>query len=84
MTFNILNESYQFKNGDVIAIFKVSGSDKKYIMYAVDDYEKDETKILISYLEKDVNDYDIIVPISDLNERKKIVTMVKEMIKGGI
>ena len=84
MSFNVLNENYQFKNGDVITVFKLENSDKRCIVYAVDDYEKNESKILVSYLETDESGYDQIVPIEDSEQRKKIINLIKEMIKGGL
>jgi len=83
MTFNILNENYQFKKGDVISVFKIDNSNKKYIMYAVEDYVKNESKILVSYLEKDSDGHDYIVPIYDKDENKKVINLVKQLLVGG-
>ncbi len=83
MSFNVLTENKQFKNGDVIAVFKVNNSPKKYIMYSVEDYDEDESKILISYLEKGNNGYDKIVSIENPLERKKIISLIKNMIEEG-
>ena len=80
--FTVINENYEFKDGDVIAVFKINDSEKTYVMYSVDDFEKDESKIMVSYLEKDSNNNDIIVKIHDINERKRIIGIIKEIIKG--
>ena len=73
MSFNVLTENKQFKNGDVIAVFKVNNSPKKYIMYSVEDYDEDESN----------NGYDKIVSIENPLERKKIISLIKNMIEEG-
>ncbi len=83
MKFNILNENYEFKEGQVLAIFTLDDDPTEYIIYSVDDYEKNESKILISYLTADENNQDHIKPIEDINERHKIINVFKEIIKGG-
>ncbi len=83
MKFNILNENYEFKEGQVLAIFTLDDDPTEYIIYSVEDYEKNESKILISYLEKDQNEIDHIKPIENIQERRKIINVFKEILKGG-
>ena len=84
MKFNLLNENLQFKEGDPIAVFKINGSNQEYIIYSVDDYEKNESKILISYLIRDNDGIDHIRTIENLEERKKVINIFKDIIQGGL
>ena len=65
MKFTLLNENLQFKEGDPIAVFKINGSDQEYIIYSVEDYERNESKILISYLIRDNDGIDHIRTIEN-------------------
>lgn len=84
MKFTLLNENLQFKEGDPIAVFKINGSDQEYIIYSVEDYEKNESKILISYLIRDNDGIDHIRTIENLEERKKVINIFKDIIQGGL
>ncbi len=83
MKFNILNENYEFKEGQVLGIFTLDNEPTEYIIYSVEDYDKNESKILISYLIKDENNIDHIKPIENIHERHKVINVFKEIIKGG-
>ncbi len=83
MKFNILNENYEFKEGQVLAIFTLDDNPTEYIIYSVEDYETNESKILISHLVKDQDGIDHIKPIEDIQERRKIINVFKEILKGG-
>ncbi len=84
MKFTLLNENLQFKEGDPIAVFKINGSDQEYIIYSVEDYERNESKILISYLIRDNDGIDHIRTIENLEERKKVINIFKDIIQGGL
>lgn len=84
MKFTLLNENLQFKEGDPIAVFKINGSDQEYIIYSVEDYEKNESKILISYLIRDKDGIDHIRTIENVEERKKVISIFKDIIQGGL
>ena len=84
MKFTLLNENLQFKEGDPIAVFKINGSDQEYIIYSVEDYERNESKILISYLIRDNDGIDHIRTIENIEERKKVINIFKDIIQGGL
>ena len=84
MKFTLLNENLQFKEGDPIAVFKINGSDQEYIIYSVEDYERNESKVLISYLIRDNDGIDHIRTIENLEERKKVINIFKDIIQGGL
>lgn len=84
MKFTLLNENLQFKEGDPIAVFKINGIDQEYIIYSVEDYERNESKILISYLIRDNDGIDHIRTIENLEERKKVINIFKDIIQGGL
>ena len=49
-----------------------------------EDYERNESKILISYLIRDNDGIDHIRTIENLEERKKVINIFKDIIQGGL
>ena len=42
MDFNILNENNEFKLGNIISIFKLSGIDREFALFAIEDFDIDD------------------------------------------
>lgn len=79
--FTIINENYKFKDGEVIIMFRIDDNPREYVLYALDDYSSENNQILISYLDKDNEGYDILKNVENYEERKKVINTFKEILK---
>lgn len=80
--FTVINENYEFKDGEVLLIFKMDNSDKEYVLYALDNNNGVNCNLIIAYLTKDEKGYDVLKDIENMEERKKVIEIIKDIIKG--
>ncbi len=83
MKFNIIDEKFEFKEGNVLAIFTLDDNPTEYILYSVDDYGHNESKILISHLIRGESSNDTIEPIQDIEEQHKVIKAFKDKLTRG-
>ena len=81
--FTVINENYEFKDGEVLLIFTINGIDKEYVLYSLDNNNEVNCSLIVAYIEKDEKGYDILKDIDDLEERKQVIEIVKDIIKGA-
>lgn len=81
--FTVINENYEFKDGEVLLIFTINGKDKEYVLYSLDNNNEVNCSLIVAYLEKDEKGYDILKDINDLEERKQVIEIIKDIIKGA-
>lgn len=80
--FTVINENYEFKDGEVLLVFKIDNSDKEYVLYALDDNNGVDCSLIIAYITKDEKGYDVLKDIDNIEERKKVIEVIKDIIKG--
>ena len=80
--FTVINEKYEFKEGEVLLVFKLDDKDKEYVLYAIDNSNDNNCSLIIAHLEKDEKGYDVLKDIDNLEERKKVIGVIKDIIKG--
>lgn len=83
MDFVAVDENNHFKNGDIITTFKLDNNEKEYVLYALNDYDTNESSIGISCIVRGPDGYDNIVEIEDANERLRVTDAFKEIMNGG-
>ena len=80
--FTVINENYEFKDGEVLLIFKLGNENKEYVLYTLDGGNEVNCSLIVAYLEKDENGYDLLKDIENIDERKKVIEVIKNIIKG--
>lgn len=81
MNFNIVNENYEFKMGNIITTFKIENISYEFVLYSADSYDKDESSIFIGLILKDADGYDYISNIDNPNMYKKAVLVARDILK---
>lgn len=80
--FTVINENYEFKDGEVLLVFKIGNEGKEYVLYSLDNNNGVNCSLVIAYLTKDERGYDILKDIDNVEERKKVIEVIKDIIKG--
>lgn len=81
MNFNIVNENYEFKMGDVLTTFKIEDMPQEFILYSSSSYDKDESSLFVGYLTKGTDGYDYISDIEDIKIYKKATLIARDILK---
>lgn len=81
-TFTVINENYEFKDGEVLLVFKIGDDNKEYVLYSLDNNNGVNCSLVIAYLIKDEKGYDILKDIDNVEERKKVIEVIKDILKG--
>lgn len=79
MEFNIINESNEFKLGDIISIFKLPDNEREFALFSISDFDSDNATLNVAYLNTDSEGYDYIEEIEDEEILKDAMEVVKDM-----
>lgn len=80
MEFNAINESNEFKLGNIISVFKLPDINREFALFSLDDYNTDMSSLHVAYINKDIEGYDYITEIDDDKIYKKVMLVVKDMV----
>lgn len=81
-SFTVINENYEFKDGEILLVFKISDSSKDYVLYSIDNNNGVNCSLVIGYIEKDEKGFDELKDIPEIEERKKVIEVIKNILKG--
>ena len=83
LKFNVLNESYLFKNAIGLSVIVSDDTDDKFLLYAVNDYEENNYNFMISYLRRDEDGFDYLEHIDNLEIVNFFKSKLEFLISGG-
>jgi len=80
--FTVINENYEFKDGETLLVFKLGDVEKEYVLSSLYNNDNNSCNLVISYVDKDPEGYDVLKDITDVEERKHVIEAIKEILKG--
>ena len=80
--FTVINENYEFKDGEILTMFKIDETGKEYVLSSLKNNYDNSCNLVVSYIDKDLEGHDILKDIVDVEERKQVTCAVKRMIEG--
>jgi len=80
--FTVINENYEFKDGETLLVFKLGDVEKEYVLSSLYNNDNNSCNLVISYVDKDPEGYDVLKDITDVEERKHVIETIKEILKG--
>lgn len=80
--FTVINENYEFKDGETLLVFKLGDLEREYVLSTLYNNNDNSCNLVVSYVDKDPEGYDVLKDIVDVEERKNVIEAIKEMLKG--
>lgn len=81
MEFNVIDDNNEFKLGNVLTVFEIPESNRKFILFSVSAFDREDNTLNIAYLNRDKEGYDYIEEIDDDNIYKKAMLVVKDIME---